>query len=107
VKRLEQELAEIKTALNKQAKTPWYEQIVGEFAADKVLESDMKVTYDPEVDVLRIVFRDALVEESDEDKPGVILDFDAVGAVIGIEILNASTRTDNPRSVDFAVLTAS
>jgi hypothetical protein len=24
--------------------------------------------------------------------------------VIGIEILNASTRTDNPRSVDFAVL---
>ncbi len=65
----------------------------------------MKVTYDPEVDVLRIVFRDAPVEESDEDKPGVILDYDAAGAVIGMEILNASTRTDNPRSVDFAVLT--
>jgi uncharacterized protein YuzE len=28
----------------------------------------MKVTYDPAVDVLRIVFRDAPVEESDEDK---------------------------------------
>jgi uncharacterized protein YuzE len=64
----------------------------------------MKVTYDPEVDVLRIVFRDAPVEESDEDKPGVILDYDAAGTVIAMEILDASTRTDNPRSVDFAVL---
>ena len=64
----------------------------------------MKVTYDPEVDVLRIVFRDGSIEESDEDKPGVILDYDAAGEVIGMEILNASTRTDNPRSVDFAVL---
>jgi uncharacterized protein YuzE len=35
---------------------------------------DMKVTYDPEVDVLRILFRDVPIEESDEDKPGVILD---------------------------------
>ena len=34
----------------------------------------MKVTYDPEVDVLRILFRDAPIGESDEDKPGVILD---------------------------------
>ena len=67
----------------------------------------MKVTYDPEVDVLRIVFREAPVEESDEEKPGVILDYDAAGAVIGMEILNTSARTDNPRNVDFAVLTAS
>ncbi len=67
----------------------------------------MKVTYDPEVDVLRIVFRNAAVEESDEDKPGVILDYDAAGDVVAMEILDASTRTDNPRSVDFAVLTTS
>jgi uncharacterized protein YuzE len=66
----------------------------------------MKVTYDPEVDVLRIIFRDAPIEDSDEDKPGVILDFDAGGEIIGMEILDASTRTDNPRSVDFAVLAA-
>ena len=64
----------------------------------------MKVTYDPEVDVLRIIFRDTPVEESDEDKPGVILDYAASGELVGMEILNASTRTDNPRSVDFAVL---
>jgi uncharacterized protein YuzE len=35
----------------------------------------MKVTYDPKVDVLSILLSDARVEESDEDKPGVILDY--------------------------------
>ena len=42
--------------------------------------------------------------DSDEDKPGVILDYAANGELVGMEILDASTRTDNPRSVDFAVL---
>jgi hypothetical protein len=35
----------------------------------------MKVTYDPEVDVLRILFSNAPIEASDEDKPGVIIDY--------------------------------
>jgi uncharacterized protein YuzE len=63
----------------------------------------MKIIYDPEVDVLRIVFSDAPVEESDEEKPGVILDFDKSGNVIGLEILDASRRMENPRSVEYAV----
>ena len=63
----------------------------------------MKVTYDPEVDVLRILFRDAPVEESDEDKPGVILDYDKDGNVVGMEVLNASQRVENPRGVDYVV----
>jgi uncharacterized protein YuzE len=63
----------------------------------------MKVTYDPDVDVLRILFRDAPVEESDEDKPGVILDYDKDGNVVGMEVLNASQRVENPRGVDYAV----
>src|SRR5881296_914527 len=70
----------------------------------QVLESDnMKVTYDPEVDVLRILFRDVPIEESDEDKPGVILDYDKEGNVVGLEVLNASQRVENPRAVDYAV----
>jgi uncharacterized protein YuzE len=63
----------------------------------------MKVTYDPEVDVLRILFRDVPVEESDEDKPGVILDYDKDGNVVGLEVLNASQRMENPRGVDYVV----
>ena len=70
----------------------------------EILESDtMKVTYDPEVDVLRILFRDAPIEESDEDKPGVILDYDKDGNVVGLEVLNASQRIENPRALDYAV----
>ncbi|MEI6394911.1 MAG: DUF2283 domain-containing protein [Verrucomicrobiota bacterium] len=63
----------------------------------------MKVTYDPEVDVLRILFRDVPIEESDEDKPGVILDYDKDGNLVGMEVLNASQRVENPRSVDYTV----
>jgi uncharacterized protein YuzE len=65
----------------------------------------MKVIYDPEVDVPRILFRDAPVEESDEDKPGIILDYDKEGNVVGMEVLNASQRVENPRGVDYAVAT--
>ncbi|MBI3992505.1 MAG: DUF2283 domain-containing protein [Candidatus Lambdaproteobacteria bacterium] len=61
----------------------------------------MRVTYDPEVDVLRILFSNAAIEESDEDKPGVILDYDKDGNVVGLEILDASTRVDNPTAVEF------
>jgi uncharacterized protein YuzE len=63
----------------------------------------MKINYDPEVDVLHIVFSSALVDESDETKPGVILDYDKNGNVVGMEILDASKRTDNPNCVEFAV----
>jgi len=61
------------------------------------------VTYDSEVDVLRILFRNAPIEESDEDKPGVILDYDKEGNIVGLEVLNASQRIENPRALDYAV----
>ena len=63
----------------------------------------MKVSYDANVDVLRILLSDKTVFESDEDKPGVILDYDEAGNLIGVEILDASSRTDNPRLVELAV----
>ena len=63
----------------------------------------MKITYDPEVDVMRIIFSSAPIEESDEEKPGVILDFDKDGNVVGMEILDASRRMENPRTVEYAV----
>lgn len=56
----------------------------------------MKVTYDGEAGVLRIVLSAAPVEESDEAKPGVILDYGKDGSIAGLEILNASQRTKTP-----------
>ncbi len=47
----------------------------------------MKVKYDAEVDALVIRFSDAKIDESDEDKPGVILDYDRNGNVVKIERL--------------------
>ncbi len=64
----------------------------------------MKVTYDPEVDVLRILLSNAPIEESDEEKPGVILDYDKDGNIVGLEILDASQRMENPRTVEYAVI---
>ena len=61
----------------------------------------MKVTYDAEVDILRILFNSAPIEESDEDKPGIILDYDKDGNVVGMEILDASKRVENPGSMEF------
>ena len=63
----------------------------------------MKVRYDPEVDVLRIILNDSPIEESDESKPGVILDYDKGGNVVSLEVLNASTRVTDPLSVEYAV----
>jgi uncharacterized protein YuzE len=63
----------------------------------------MKITYDPEVDIVRIIFSNAPVEESDEDKPGIILDHDKEGNLVGIEILDASKRMGNPRALEYAV----
>lgn len=63
----------------------------------------MKLTCDPEVDVLRIVLAETPVEESDEDKPGGILDYDRQGNLVGPEVLIASKPVASPRSVRYAV----
>ena len=63
----------------------------------------MKVVYDPEGDVLSVLLSDAPVAESHQDKPGVILDYDGDGNVVGLEILDASKRMTNPMSVGYAI----
>ncbi|MGK7944532.1 MAG: DUF2283 domain-containing protein [Microcystaceae cyanobacterium] len=55
----------------------------------------MEAKYDPEVDVLRMNWTEAEIEESDSISPGVILDYDSQGNVIGIEVLNASKKIKN------------
>ncbi len=63
----------------------------------------MKITYDPEVDVLRIILSNAPIEESDEEKSGFIVDYDRDGNIVGFEILDASKRVENPKTVEYAI----
>ena len=64
----------------------------------------LKITYFPENDLLRIVLSNATIEESDEDKPGVIIDYDKDGNLVDLEILDASKQMENPRAVEYAVM---
>jgi uncharacterized protein YuzE len=62
----------------------------------------MKATYDARTDTLSIILQaDAAVAESDEDKPGVILDYDRDGNLVSLEILDASTRVTEARRFEF------
>jgi uncharacterized protein YuzE len=63
----------------------------------------MKVIYDPEVDILTVVFSEAEVEESHEDQSGAILDYDAAGNLVGLEILNASKQVNNPLQLEHVI----
>ena len=64
----------------------------------------MKVTYDPEVDVLQIILSNVPIMATDRNKPGVIIDYDQDGNLIGLEILEASMRVENPRALEYAVM---
>lgn len=63
----------------------------------------MKVKYDKEVDVLSFILNNNPIKESDEVKPGIILDYDKNGNVVAIEILDASTRMPKPLTVEYEV----
>ena len=60
----------------------------------------MKIEYDQQADAMYIRLRAGDVAESEEVRPGVVLDFDTQGQVLGIEMLDVSKRTDNPRALD-------
>jgi uncharacterized protein YuzE len=64
----------------------------------------MKVIYDRETDTLTVIFGDMPVAESDEDKPGVILDYDTSGNLVSLEILDASRRIKSPSQIEYQVV---
>ena len=59
----------------------------------------MKARYDEATDTLTLILRDAPVAESDEDKPGVILDYAEDGSLVSLEVLDASKRVEDPHAV--------
>lgn len=54
----------------------------------------MRLKIDRENDALYFRLDETAIVESEEVQPGVILDFDSNGRVIGIEILELSQRID-------------
>lgn len=64
----------------------------------------MKVSYDPETDTLSFILKENVpISESDEDKPGIILDYDRQGDLVSMEILDASRRVTDARKIDFQI----
>jgi len=52
----------------------------------------MKLKIDKDSDALYFRLDDSDIVESEEVHPGVVLDFNAKGHVVGVEILNLSSR---------------
>ena len=68
----------------------------------------MKVAYDSNTDTLTVIFKeDATVAESDEEKRGVILDYDEQGNLVSLEILDASKRVTRANKIEFEAIEAS
>ena len=63
----------------------------------------MKLHIDKEADALYLRLDESEIVESDEVSPGVILDFNASNQVVGVEMLNLSTRTPllNTKTLEF------
>jgi uncharacterized protein YuzE len=55
---------------------------------------------------MRIVFRNSPVEDYNEDRPGIKVDYDVDDQMIAIEIQNASELVDDPWVVEHQILEA-
>jgi uncharacterized protein YuzE len=63
----------------------------------------MKVNFDKESNALYIRFSDEKIEDTAEVRPGVMMDYDAKGRIVGLEILNASEALSGPDMKRLAV----
>jgi len=63
----------------------------------------MKIKYDKETDIVYIRLSSQNITESDQEKPGIILDYSDDGQIVGIEILNASAKMDQEKGILYEV----
>lgn len=56
----------------------------------------MKIEYDPAADALYVRLSDQSIIESEQIKPGIVLDYDEEGNVVGIEVLRVSKHDSSP-----------
>jgi uncharacterized protein YuzE len=64
----------------------------------------VRINYDTKADTLRLILKEnASVTESDEEKPGIILDDDGQGDLVSMEMLDALRRVTEAKKVDFQI----
>lgn len=63
----------------------------------------MNIKFDKETDTVYMRFSDAEIADSDEEKPGIIIDYSLEGEVVGIELLDASKKMRKPGSLVYEV----
>ena len=54
---------------------------------------------DQSADAIYLNLTDRPIEGSEEVADGIIVDYDAEGRIVGVEILDASKRTDDPEAL--------
>lgn len=54
----------------------------------------MDIKFDKETGTLYLKFSDDKIEDTREEKPGVIIDYDEKGEIVGIEILSVSAKLE-------------
>jgi uncharacterized protein YuzE len=59
----------------------------------------MKIIYDQKTDTMTVILKESIIEESDEAKSGIIIDYDNQGDIVSIEILDAKKRITQPTQV--------
>lgn len=63
----------------------------------------MRIRYDSEVDALSVVFRETTVTTR-ELADGIVAEYDADDRLVGLEILDAASRLDDPTAFREIVL---
>ena len=56
----------------------------------------MRVRVDHGADAIYLNLTDRAIKDSAEVADGIVVDYDAEGRIVGVEILDASKRTDDP-----------
>ena len=60
----------------------------------------MNLRYNSEVDALYVGFTQDMIVESEEVRPGVVLDFDSEGRIVAIELLDAKRQLPPTALID-------
>lgn len=68
------------------------EHVAEKAEAGNVRDAGVEAKYDEETDALFVRVAHGAVADSEEVRPGLVVDFDASGKIVGFEVLNAHER---------------